>query len=73
MFSEFTNQYELSKTLRFELKPVGETQQMLEDNNVFQKDEIIQKKYKQTKVYFDRLHREFVAEALRDVSLSNIQ
>ena len=72
-FEKFTNLYELSKTLRFELKPVGETQQMLEDNQVFQKDEIIQKKYKQTKVYFDRLHREFVAEALKDISLSNIQ
>jgi CRISPR-associated protein Cpf1 len=29
-FSDFTNLYELSKTLRFELKPVGETKNNLE-------------------------------------------
>ena len=41
-FEEFTNLYELSKTLRFELKPIGETQEMLEENKVFEKDEMIQ-------------------------------
>lgn len=70
-FSQFTNKYELSKTLRFELKPQLETQQLLEQNNVFGKDEIIQKKYVKTKIYFDKLHREFVADSLKDLKFSD--
>jgi len=45
---------------------------MLEDAKVFEKDETIQKKYKKTKPYFDRLHREFVKEALTDAHLSGL-
>jgi len=72
MFDQFTNLYSLSKTLRFELKPIGETSKMLEEAKVFEKDETIQKKYEATKPYFDKLHREFVKEALQDVHLSEL-
>lgn len=72
-FEEFTNRYELSKTLRFELKPIGKTQEMLEDNQVFKEDELIQKKYQETKKYFDRLHREFAKESLRNAKLSDLE
>jgi CRISPR-associated protein Cpf1 len=41
---------------------------MLEENKVFAKDEIIQRKYEATKPFFDRLHREFIVEALTKVS-----
>jgi len=64
IFSEFTNKYALSKTLRFELRPVGNTGQMLEDEGVFKKDEIIHQKYEQTKPFIDKLHREFIKESL---------
>lgn len=30
MFQEFTNQYQLSKTLRFELKPISKTLEYIE-------------------------------------------
>lgn len=72
LFSEFTNLYELSKTLRFELKPVGKTQAMLEENEVFEKDQIRKDKYERVKPYFDRLHREFVKDALEDAKLSDL-
>lgn len=72
VFSQFTGQYSLSKTLRFELRPVGNTQKMLEDENVFKKDELIQEKYIKTKPYFDLLHRDFVEEALKDVNISGL-
>lgn len=72
-FEKFTNLYELSKTLRFELKPILETSVMLENNNVFEKDELIKKKYQKTKVYFDQLHREFVSECLQHVELSDLE
>ena len=37
-FSTFTNQYELSKTLRFELKPVGETLEKMKEQFQYDKD-----------------------------------
>lgn len=63
-FDDFTNLYEISKTLRFELIPVGETDRMLKEENVFKVDEDIKIKYQQTKPFFDRIHREFAKEAL---------
>jgi len=73
IFKGFTNLYSLSKTLRFELKPVGETQKMLEEVQVIERDETIHKKYEVTKPYFDRLHREFVKEALCDALLPDLK
>ncbi len=72
-FDKFTNQYSLSKTLRFELKPEGKTDELLKQNAVFEKDAIIKQKYEATKPYFDRLHREFVQEALENVDLSLLE
>lgn len=69
VFENFTNLYELSKTLRFELKPVGNTQKMLEENEVFKKDKIVDENYRKIKYYFDILHREFTKESLEDVVL----
>ncbi|RMD76638.1 hypothetical protein D6810_03380, partial [Candidatus Dojkabacteria bacterium] len=66
----FTNQYSVNKTLRFELKPVGKTVEMLEKAKIFQKDEVIQHKYKATKPYIDQLHREFISEALQNAKLN---
>src|SRR3989344_4184294 len=40
-FDSLTNLYSLSKTLRFELKPVGKTQKLLDDNKIFEKVEKI--------------------------------
>lgn len=64
IFNQFTNKYSLSKTLRFELKPVGKTKELLEKNNVFNKDKTIEASYNQAKPYFDKLHQEFINEAL---------
>ena len=69
IFDQFVNQYSLLKTLRFELKPVGKTQAMLEAAQVFQKDEIVQSNYEQIKPFFDELHRKFVQDALKNVHL----
>src|SRR3989338_9591273 len=72
VFDNFTRKYSLSKTLRFELKPIGNTPKLLKDENVFEKDRIIKEKYKQTKPYFDYLHREFIEESLKGQTLSGL-
>lgn len=68
-FSSFTNQYSLSKTLRFELRPVYETKKMLEQNNIFIIDQKRKEAYEKTKPFFDRLHYEFISESLQDKKL----
>jgi hypothetical protein len=69
IFEDFTNLYQLSKTLRFELKPVGKTPKMLEDNGVFEKDEIVAKNYQEAKKWFDKLHQEFIHDTLSKADL----
>ena len=72
-FAEFTNLYELSKTLRFELKPVWWTLSNLESDWVIQKDREVEENYNEIKKYFDSLHREFVKQSLKDVYLNWIE
>ncbi len=60
----FIGQYSLSKTLRFELKPVGQTKEWLKAHQVFEKDKAIDQAYQQAKSYFDKLHQGFIAESL---------
>lgn len=71
-FASFTNHYSLSKTLRFELKPVGKTQEMLKQNKVFEKDETIDDSYNQAKFYFDTLHQQFIDEAMTQENVQNL-
>ena len=70
MLSKFTNQYSLSKTLRFELKPVGETADYIEDFKSQQlKDfvEIDQQRasdYLEIKKIIDDYHRDYIENSL---------
>lgn len=73
VFEKFTNLYSLSKTLRFELKPIGNTQKMLDNADIFKKDKIRKEKYEQTKPFFDELHREFINECLKDKKIENLE
>lgn len=73
VFDEFTRQYSLSKTLRFKLRPIWNTQQMLDDEKVIQNDELRRKKYEAVKPWFDRLHRKFIQKALGSFKFSDLQ
>ncbi len=78
-FNDLTGLYSLSKTLRFELKPVGKTEetfkQWLEempnnekvidnDSNLFLKDKKIKDAYLAIKPIMDRLHEQFIEMSL---------
>ena len=75
----FTNLYSLSKTLRFELKPIGKTAETFEqwlkevkssepvadkDNNLFAKDEKIKEAYLSIKPIMDKQHEQFIERSL---------
>ena len=76
-YSEFTGLYQLSKTLRFELKPIGKTKETFkqwleesnstdENNNLFVKDKKIKDAYLAIKPIMDKLHERFIEKALLD-------
>lgn len=90
IFSKFTNLYSLSKTLRFELKPVGkivdytnpktgeikkvtQTEKLLLENQVFEKDKTIDDSYNQAKFYFDTLHQRFINSTLSLENTNSLQ
>jgi len=76
LFDDFTNLYSLSKTLRFELKPVGKTNELLNEQRVFEKDKQLAENYEKIKKYFNLLHRKFIRESLfnfNNINFSNYQ
>lgn len=67
-FSDFTSQYELTKTLRFELKSLPSTKSLIE---VVEKDKEIDRLYnEEMKPMFDDLHEKFITEALSSLDFS---
>jgi CRISPR-associated protein Cpf1 len=77
-FDEFIGKYKLSKTLRFELKPFGETVSSLEDFKnqelirVVSEDLIRSENYNLVKKIIDKLHRDFINKALNKLRETNI-
>ena len=71
--SKFTRQYQLSKTLRFELKPIGKTAEWIkkhdiigvEEEKLIGKDAKLAKHYKYAKRLLDEMHRVFIEDALK--------
>ena len=75
IFDSFTNQYSVSKTLRFELKPEGKTKELIrqikEERDfdsplapLILEDEQKAEAYKKAKKIIDDYHRDFIKEAL---------
>lgn len=79
IYKDFANQYELSKTLRFELKPIGKTLEKMKENikydknlQTFLEDQKIENSYQTLKPVFDHLHENFINESLKSKTLKNI-
>lgn len=66
----FTKKYSLSKTLRFELKPVGKTLEKIKESNFLEKDEERAKEYKIVKKIIDEYHKYFIDLALNNIDIS---
>lgn len=74
--NDFTNLYSLSKTLRFELKPIGKTKATFDEwikeiqegvengDNFLLKDEKIYKAYVSMKYVLDYIHEDFINHSL---------
>lgn len=66
---QFTNLYPVSKTLRFELQPIGKTKENIEKNGILTRDEKRAEDYKIVKGFIDEYHKQFIKERLWDFKL----
>lgn len=74
--AKFTNQYSLSKTLKFRLKPISETLEWIKQNNIINhhnkvltgKDAQRAENYKYLKKMLDYMHRLFINKSLKNIS-----
>jgi len=69
---EFTHLYPKSKTLRFELIPIGKTLQNLRKSGVIEADQHRADSYKKMKKTIDEYHKWFVEQALSGVVLHGL-
>jgi CRISPR-associated protein Cpf1 len=73
VFDNFTNQYSVSKTLRFELIPQGKTLQFIEAKGLIKQDEVRADKYKKVKKIIDEYHKAFIEKSLRGLVLEGLK
>ena len=68
--NELTALYSLSKTLRFELKPIGKTRENIESKGLIDQDKIRADEYKKVKGIIDRYHKQFINMCLHDFNFA---
>jgi len=68
--SELTGLYSLSKTLRFELKPIGKTLANIEQKGLITQDEKRAEEYDKVKDIIDRYHKSFISRCLKKLHLN---
>lgn len=69
IFSKFTELYPVSKTLRFELKPIGKTLEKIKENGIIDHDKNKADNYVDAKKIIDEYHKYFISEALKGINL----
>lgn len=67
--NKFVNLYSVSKTLRFELRPIGKTKEKIEESNLLMEDAQRAKDYKIVKGLIDRYHKQFIKSRLWNLEL----
>ena len=68
IFTQFTGLYPVSKTLRFELKPMGKTLEKIKETGIIENDEKRHKDYFDAKKIIDTYHKYFIDAALSKFS-----
>lgn len=71
MYNNFTKMYPVSKTLRFELKPMRNTLQNMKDNGVLISDEKKAETCKRVKKLMDCYHKNFIESVLNEFKFNS--
>lgn len=69
-FEDFIHLYPLSKTLRFEARPIGETLHHFINNGLLERDEHRAESYVKVKKLIDEYHKVFIDRVLNDGALN---
>lgn len=69
--NQFTSLYPLSKTLRFELKPIGKTLENIKERGLLNQDEHRANSYVEVKEIIDNYHKALIERILGSLSLNN--
>ena len=69
-FDDFKRLYPLSKTLRFEAKPIGDTLKNIIKNGLLEEDEHRAQSYVKVKKLIDEYHKVFIDRVLNDGCLT---
>ena len=72
MLDNFSNKYPVTKTLRFELRPVGRTLEHIQTKGFIEADENLSESYKKMKKTIDVYHKDFISRALSAATLNNL-
>lgn len=67
---QFIRTYPLSKTLRFELKPVGKTLENIISSRILENDQHRAESYRRVKKIIDEYHKAFIDSVLGNLSLT---
>ena len=67
---QFTRVYPLSKTLRFELKPIGRTLEFITSSGLLEQDQHRSDSYIKVKAIIDEYHKAFIETVLNDFKLN---
>lgn len=65
--SNFTNVYSLSKTLRFQLRPVGKTMETIGNKRIVESDKQKMFFYKQAKTIIDNIYKQQIGSCLAGI------
>lgn len=66
---QFTNLYQISKTLRFGLEPIGKTKENIEKRGILTRDEKRAEDYQTVKGFIDDYHKQFIKDRLWNFKL----
>ena len=72
-FDDFTRQFPVSKTLRFELIPQGETLENIKRSGILDRDLQRAESYKKMKKTIDQFHKDFIDRSLESVMLDHLE
>lgn len=72
MKEQFINRYPLSKTLRFSLIPIGETENNFNKNLLLENDKQRAENYEKVKGYIDRFHKEYIESVLSKARIEKV-
>lgn len=70
---DFTKKYPISRTLRFELVPVGKTTDTIARERIIDIDSTLNEDYKKMKKTIDEYHKDFIESSLEGLKLTGLK